>query len=277
VVEPPSEPETYPPSEDIQRDMFLRPAPDSVNDDDTDSLQISHHHDPDRDDDPPIPVYPPPDIPGGPNTPDDFTAPPTYRRYNYDQSQERPIKGFGFKYHSGMLYNDDFYGFTGISLSLINFREDWLRMNFYGGGYWAPVQATSALSQSIRGGVTLWSLGVQANLFATREHTFMGLYGFAGGGLNYMHWDYQNDLIAHTYDDDGNITGMEIIDGDGLAGLETYLGLGWNTAQFKGVEIGASVSPGAIWWVGETSEGFTNDVFEPFIYLKTGLHIKFKW
>ena len=160
---------------------------------------------------------------------------------------------------------------------MIDIKEEWLRLNLHGGVYWAPVQATSELSQSIRGGVTMWILGVQGNLFATCDHTFMGLYGFAGGGLNYMHWSYQNDLIVHTYDDDGNITGMEIIDGDGLAGLETYLGLGWNVAQFKSLEIGASISPGAIWWIGETSEGFTNDVFDPFIYLKAGLHIKFKW
>ena len=80
-----------------------------------------------------------------------------------------------------------------------------------------------------------------------------------GCALDYMYWEYKNALVDQ-YDD--------VIKSDCLGGVELYTGIVFNLINPYKVKLGIGISPGAILWEGTTSEGFDNDLFDPFIYLK---------
>jgi len=142
-------------------------------------------------------------------------------------------------------------------------------MEFNGGCAWAPIQHTSVLKQSLDGGITLLNLGLIYRWFSTPEHTFLGQYFTLGLKYNYMIW-------ADTYDDWGNVTGTEKITYDRLSGFEFFSGIGFHILQVEEIQIGGEFSPGVIFWFGETSEGFENDVFSTFWYVKFKVLVNFR-
>jgi len=149
-------------------------------------------------------------------------------------------------------------------------------MEFNGGCAWAPIQHTSVLKQSLDGGITLLNLGLIYRWFSTPEHTFLGQYFTLGLKYNYMIWSYKNPIWADTYDDWGNVTGTEKITYDRLSGFEFFSGIGFHILQVEEIQIGGEFSPGVIFWFGETSEGFENDVFSTFWYVKFKVLVNFR-
>ena len=177
---------------------------------------------------------------------------------------------------TGAIKGKDYFGLNHFNFGFGGFIKSQHKMEFNAGFAWAPIQQTSVLKQSLDGGVTLLNLGLNYKWFTTREHTFLGQYFSFGFKYNYMIWSYKNPIFADYYDDWGNYAGTEEISNDGLSGFEFYTGVGFHILQIEGFQIGGEVSPGVIFWVWETTEGFENDVFSSFWYVKFKVLVNFR-
>jgi hypothetical protein len=178
---------------------------------------------------------------------------------------------------TGILKGKDYFGLNHFNLSLAANPVSHQRLALNAGFAWAPLQNTSVLKQSLDGGVILLNLGFNYNYYTTHEHTFLGQYFTFGFKYNYMIWSYKNPILADYYDDWGNYDGTEEISNDGLSGFEFYSGVGFHILQVKGFQVGGEVSPGVIFWVWETTEGFENDVFSTFWYIKFKVLVNLKF
>ena len=194
-----------------------------------------------------------------------------------DFIEERKRSWFTIAGGTGLLREEDFYGFNHFNLALGAFFAERHYLELLAGIGSAPVQETSLLSESLDDCVLLLNLGAGYKYYTTPRHTFMGLYICAGLGYAYMRWSYKNPFEAMAYDEYGNELGMETISSDGVSGFELYAGLGLNIVQTEGFQFGGEVLPGFIAWGGETSEGFDNDVFDTFYYTKLKVFIRFGW
>lgn len=74
-----------------------------------------------------------------------------------------------------------------------------------------------------------------------------------------MYWRHENPI---TVEDE------EQINSDHITGLELTAGIGVHFIQTGNFQIGAEVLPNIIFWGLTTSEGFENDVFDPFAGVK---------
>jgi hypothetical protein len=183
---------------------------------------------------------------------------------------------FSIQGGTGIIKGKNYFGITDNNLALGIDPVPQNRIAFNIGFALVPLQQTSALKQSLDGGVTLLNLGFNYNYYTTPEHTIMGQYFTFGFKYNYMMWSYKNPILADYYDDWGNYEGTEEISNDGLSGFEFYSGVGFHILQIKAFQIGGEVTPGVIFWVWETSEGFENDVFSTFWYVKFKVLINFR-
>lgn len=177
---------------------------------------------------------------------------------------------------TGIIKGKDYFGLNHFNLALGADFMPQHRFEFNAGFAWAPLQQTSTLKHSLDGGVTLLNLGLNYKWFTTPTHTFLGQYFSFGFKYNYMLWSYKNPVFADYYDDWGNYEGTEEISNDGLSGFEFYTGIGFHVLQVKGFQIGTEVAPGVIFWVWKTTEGFENDVFSTFWYVKFKVLINFR-
>ncbi len=193
-----------------------------------------------------------------------------------DTELETSSTWFSIRGGTGIIKGKDFFGLNHFNLAAGEFLMPQHRVEFNAGFAWAPIQYTSVLKQSLDGGVTLLNLGLNYKWFTTPEHTFLGQYFTFGFKYNYMIWSYKNPILADYYDDWGNYEGTDEITGDGLSGFEFYSGIGFHVLQVKGFQIGTELSPGVIFWVWETTEGFENDVFPTFWYIKFKVLINFR-
>lgn len=139
----------------------------------------------------------------------------------------------------------------------------------------ASLTETASLNKSIKDGVAIFGIGIEGKYFLTPSYTFMGPYLLGGLNFSHMTWDYRKAITANTYDNYGNVIRSDRITNDGLSGLDMFVGAGFHLFQFSGLHIGAEITPGLILWSNTTSEGFDNDVFNTFFYLKLRAHVSF--
>ncbi len=177
---------------------------------------------------------------------------------------------FAISIGNGAITSEKFTGFRGVGIEYSLLTQEKFRIDFEFEIYQAPIQETSGLNQSLKGGVFLFNFGVDLNFFTTPEHTFFGNYFFIGGGLSLLSWEYQHPIyLEHDYD-------TERITSDSVPGIDLHAGVGINVMQTDFLRIGAEVMPGILLWNPETTEGFTNDVFKPFAYIKVNFVIRFQ-
>jgi hypothetical protein len=178
---------------------------------------------------------------------------------------------------TGLLREENFYGLYHLNLAIGAFFAERHYIELLVGIDSAPVQESSLLSESLDDGVVLLHLDLGYKYYTTSKHTFMGLYLCGGLGYVYMIWSYKNPFEAIAYDEYGDELGLEMISSDGMSGFELYAGLGLNIIQTEAFQLGGEILPGLILWSGETSEGFDNDVFDNFYYIKLSVFIRFGW
>ena len=173
---------------------------------------------------------------------------------------------FTLKLGTGLLSHEHFYALNGFTLETGWKVEDNGKFSFYGGVEHAPVKETDEFSSSLRDGTTIGRLGLEIKYLTSPDYTFLGHYFSLGLGTNLMGWSYKNPLVA--WDDYGN---EELIYNDMLQGYEIYIGTGVNIFNPYKVKLGTEVTAGVILWDWTTMEGFDNDLFSPFFYLKLRL------
>ncbi|MDD5765128.1 MAG: hypothetical protein PHW79_02580 [Candidatus Marinimicrobia bacterium] len=178
----------------------------------------------------------------------------------------------GFSTGSGVVSSSDLYSFNHFNFYL-NSRNR-LKNYFSIGLGISPIQKTSYLSNSLSDAVMLYNIGVGHRIYTTPRHTLLGHYIVFGANYNIMAWDYKNAVSIERYDEDGTLVSSDEIKSDALEGIEIYFGSGLNLLQTKKVIVGGTITPGAIFWYWNTLQGFENDVFKPFYYVKFGINIQ---
>jgi len=180
------------------------------------------------------------------------------------------------RHNSGGMFSNDFYGINGLSLNLRVKSRPVDCWQVYLGYSIAPVQETSHLSESIKSGVGIISLGTEYVKYTTPSYTFLSHFFLLGLEYNIMSWSYKNPIEAFEYDDYGNIIGVEKINNDFLSGVDFHMGTGLSLFQTESVNLGMEVIPGIKLWWFKSNEGFSNDIFPPFPYLMLKGTINFK-
>ncbi len=194
-----------------------------------------------------------------------------------DSLRERPSSRMwlGIRLGGGTLKAGDFEGIGEFGVSAGSYISDRFYGEVWGFFSSSTLIETAALNKSIKDGVIITGIGLEGKYFLTPSYTFLGPYLLLGMNFSHMSWDYQNAITANKYDNSGNVIGTDRITSDALSGLDMFVGAGLHLFQFSGFHVGAELAPGLILWSNATSEGFDNDVFKTFFYLKFRVHINF--
>ncbi|MBN2857459.1 MAG: hypothetical protein JXN63_03570 [Candidatus Delongbacteria bacterium] len=204
----------------------------------------------------------------------------TYERSN----ENEPLKDLwlGLKFGTGVLSTKSFYGVTSFAFTGNQFVGERNSLSFDIGLEYSPLQTTQTaefvpeedkIVKALDGGVITLFAGMDYRYYTTPKHTFIGNYFSAGAGVKSMFWSYKNPIEIREYDEYGNYTGTETISGDQLWGFDINAALGLNYIQFKHFSLGIEFNPRITIWGFNTYEGFSNDMFYPFLYLKTNFNL----
>jgi hypothetical protein len=195
----------------------------------------------------------------------------------------KPLKDLwlGLKFGTGVMNTESFYGVTSFAFLGNQFLDDKKSVSFDLGLEYSPLQTTRTtefdpeedeIVKALDGGVITLFAGMNFRYYTTPKHTFIGNYFSAGAGVKSMFWSYKNPIEIKEYDEYGNYAGTETISGDQLWGFDINAALGLNYIQFKHFSLGIEFNPGLTIWGFNTYEGFSNDIFHPFLYLKTNFN-----
>lgn len=184
---------------------------------------------------------------------------------------------YGLTLASGSVRSDELYGLNTVSFSAEQYITGSLRGDITATAGYAPLQTTGKLDRAIRDGVLLGSVGLDINLFTTFRHTFMGHYLFGGADYTYMAWSYRNPVEVVTLAPDGSVANRETVGNDALDGVDIHIGMGVNLIQTDHLIIGSELQAGVIVWGLTTRQGFVNDIFNPWGYVRLGVGVKGKW
>lgn len=217
----------------------------------------------------------PPDSGVAANRPKVEEATPAGKDTTIDSVLARP-SWFSLSFGKALTTQDGFAGLNQLDFTLGGYISQQWRGEMIAGVGYAPVKEGSELRNSLEDNVIILSIGAASKYYFTPQHTFLGNYFLVGLNLNVMLWQYKNSIEADVYDENGNVTGTEEIDSDGLGGLDIYLGMGFNLAQTRHFQLGIEAVPGILLWGFQTREGFDNDVFKPAVYAKLKVVINFR-
>jgi hypothetical protein len=96
----------------------------------------------------------------------------------------------------------------------------------------------------------------------------LGVNGFVGGRFGRLFWDYVNPVFAvdeYGYGDE--------IWRDSLDSVSGYFGIGLHPFRTQAVEVGVDLGVGWRGYMGETQEGFRNDLFQDGWFPQIGVEI----
>jgi hypothetical protein len=159
---------------------------------------------------------------------------------------------------TGLIAKDGFSAFNNGALQLAVFQRDRLRAELLFGLGFAGLKESGELAKSIRDNMPIASAGVQVRWFTTPQYTLLGHYLFGGLAYSYMMWDYKHSITS----------GSDYISSDALQGGDLFVGTGVNVVQTPAVQLGVELCGGVMAWDNTTREGFDNDIFAGFPYLK---------
>lgn len=186
----------------------------------------------------------------------------------------------GFQFGTGILSTESFYGITSFSLTGNKFTSEKRSLSYELGLDYSPLQTAevdlndSTIVNALDGGIVSLHAGFQRRFYVTPKHTFLGNYYSLGARVHAMFFEYKNGLEIEEYDDDGTFLGTDYVKHDHIWGVDLNAAAGFNLMQFKHFKLGVEFNPGVVIWWFDTYQGFTNDVFAPFLYLKTNLRFQ---
>jgi len=203
------------------------------------------------------------------------------------QTELKPLNDlwFGVQFGTGVLSTESFYGISTFSLTGNQFFGERKAFGFEIEAGYSPLQTTETaefdpaddeLVQALDGGIFTLYGGFDLKYYLTPKKTFLGNYYSAGIKVQSMFWSYKNQLVIEEYDDYGSYTGTDIIKNDQLWGFDINCAAALNYIQLKHLILGIEFNPGIIIWGPETYQGFSNDVFLPFLYFKTNFNFMVK-
>jgi len=202
---------------------------------------------------------------------------------NHKEDEQKVLKDLwlGVQFGTGIMSTESFYGISSFSIIGNQFYGERKSFNLEFGGSYSPLQTTEnaefdpnedEITKALDGGIFSLYAGIKLRYYTTPKKTFLGNYFGFGAGVQSMFWTYKNALEIDEYDENDNITGTETIKSDQLWGFDVNCVAALNYIQTKWFILGIEFNPGIIIWGPETHEGFSNDVFLPFLYFKTNFN-----
>ncbi|MBN1971958.1 MAG: hypothetical protein JXR48_01860 [Candidatus Delongbacteria bacterium] len=189
-----------------------------------------------------------------------------------------------FKFGSGFLSNSSFSGLSAFSIQKISFFSERQASSFEGGFNYSPQHNVESeelssdeneIQAGLNGGVFMLHFGMSGRFYTTPQKTFIGNYISIGLNLQLMFWEYANTLYIEEYNENDEYVGTKSVKHDSLLGFDFHCSTGINLMQFDSFQTGLEINPGVIVWWPETFQGFNNDVFEAFMYVKFNLLLNF--
>ena len=184
----------------------------------------------------------------------------------------------GFQFGTGILSSDSFYGISSFALTGNQYTGKKRSFSYELGCDYAPLQTTETATfdpledeivQGLEGGIVSVFAGIKKRWYTTPKYTFLGNYFAVGARIHSMFFEYKNELQIDEFDEYGILIDTDYVKHDQIWGVDFNVATAVNIMQFKYLRIGIEFNPGVtIWWF-DTYQGFTNDVFAPFVYLKT--------
>ena len=184
----------------------------------------------------------------------------------------------GFQFGTGVLSSESFYGLSSFALTGNQYTGEKRSLSYELGFDYAPLQTTETATfdpaedkivQGLEGGIVSFFAGIKKRWYTTPKYTFLGNYFAAGVRIHSMFFEYKNELEINEYDEYDVLIGTDYVKHDQIWGVDFNVATAVNIMQFKHLRVGIEFNPGiTIWWF-DTYQGFTNDVFAPFVYLKT--------
>jgi hypothetical protein len=114
-----------------------------------------------------------------------------------------------------------------------------------------------------------WMLeaGFAYRRYLTPPHAFISPYVTASVACQLLSWDYRNPVYVNS----------DTVQSDSLEGVGGYAGFGVSLKRNSHLSFFGEAGFGGTLFVGETAQGFNNDVFKNFGYfsMKAGLCVKF--
>ncbi|MBN2790046.1 MAG: hypothetical protein JXR69_07640 [Candidatus Delongbacteria bacterium] len=181
----------------------------------------------------------------------------------------------GFQFGTGILSSESFYGISSFSVTGNQFTSEKRSVSYELGLDYSPLQTAevdlndSTIVNALEGGIVSLHAGFQRRFYVTPKHTFLGNYYSLGARVHAMFWEYKNELEVIEYDEFDNPIGTDYVKHDHIWGVDFNTAAGFNLMQFKHFKLGVELNPGVVIWWFDTYQGFSNDVFAPFLYLKT--------
>lgn len=123
--------------------------------------------------------------------------------------------------------------------------------------------------------LTTFDIGLKGRKYLTPDYTLFGGYLQYGFGLKYLMWNYDHPLHITDYDTEGNLVDSETVSCDGLWGIDLHGGLGADILKTDKALVSSDLILGLTIWGPETTEGFSNDYFKPFLYLRIEFSVLF--
>jgi hypothetical protein len=170
----------------------------------------------------------------------------------------------GFNAGYTIAKGEDTYQLYQFDLTIGSYLSDKQRLEAYIGAGWPQIDDTEALHNSIDN-VWIFSYGLRHRIYTTPRNAPLGHYFVVGAGISQMYWQYKHPIY---------LNGRRIT-GDNVTGCEFNAGMGIQLSSTRHYQIGLELLPSAIFWYGETYEGFDNDVFDPFYMVKLRLTLSF--
>ena len=113
----------------------------------------------------------------------------------------------------------------------------------------------------------MFESGIAYRYYFTPAHTFLCPYISASAAYQLLGWNYRNAIIVNG----------DTITSDSLDGAGGYVGLGVTINRESHLSFFGEAGVGGTVFIGDTYQGFNNDVFSDYGYfsLKVGLSLKF--
>lgn len=162
--------------------------------------------------------------------------------------------------------NGDIQSLTRFTLTPFTIENNHNFLGLYVAGDIVELQPGSLPDRAVNNSWMLES-GISYRYYFTPAHTFFSPYLSANVGYQLLRWDYRNAIIVNG----------DTITSDSLDAVGGYAGLGIAIKRNSHLSFFGEAGFGGTVFVGDTYQGFDNDVFSDFGYftVKVGLSLKF--
>ena len=162
--------------------------------------------------------------------------------------------------------NGDIQSLTRFTLTPFTIENNHNFLGLYVAGDIVELQPGSLPDRAVNNSWMLES-GISYRYYFTPAHTFFSPYLSANVGYQLLRWDYRNAIIVNG----------DTITSDSLDAVGGYAGLGIAIKRNSHLSFFGEAGFGGTVFVGDTYQGFYNDVFSDFGYftVKVGLSLKF--